>query len=166
MTVHEEVLVSELMTSKVETVSPDTTIAEFCRLSAVAGFTGAPVLDDEGKLVGIVSRTDVVRAMVLSGTDDSSPDYDDIVDLLSSRFVDLDEPRHPGGLTYVEEIMVRDVVTTTPDATVAEAAKLMCENRVHRLPVVSEGRLIGLLSSLDLMRHLAGEGPARERKNT
>ena len=153
------------MMSEVETVSPDTTIAEFCRLSAVGGFTGAPVVDETGKLVGIVSRTDVVRAMVLSGTDESSPDYDDIVDLLSSRFIDLDEPRRPGGLTYVEEIMVRDVVSTTPDATVAEAARLMCENRVHRLPVLSEGRLVGILSSLDLMSHLAGEGPARERKD-
>ncbi len=165
MAAQDEVLVSDLMTSEVEAVSPDTTIAEFCRLSVAGGFAGAPVLDDDGKLVGIVSRADVVGATVFSGTDDSSPDYGDIVELLSGRLIDLEEPRHPRGFTYVEEIMVRNVVTTVPDATVAEAARLMCEHRIHRLPVLSEGRLVGIISSLDLMRYLAGERPARERKN-
>lgn len=154
-----EACVRDLMTREVEAVSPDTTIAEFCRLSAAGGFTGAPVLDGERKLAGIVSRSDVVRAMVGRATDDSSPDYDDIVELLSSRFIDLDEPRRPHGVTYVEEIMVRDVVTTTPGTPATEAAKVMCENRIHRLPVLSEGRLVGIISSLDLMTYLAGQPP-------
>jgi len=159
-----DVRVSELMTREVEAVSPDTTLAEFCRLSAAGGFSGAPVLDVDGRLVGIVSRSDVVRATVLSGADDASGDHDDIVEMLSSRFIDLDEPRRPHGLTYVEEIMVRDVVTVTPDATVREAARVMVEHHVHRLPVLREGRLVGILSSLDLMRHLAGDVPTCERK--
>lgn len=159
-----ETCVRDLMTREVEAVSTDTTISQFCRLTAAGGFAGAPVLDADGRLVGVVSRTDVVRAFALSGSDDSSTDYGDIIELLSSRFVEFDERHHPRRFTYVEEIMVRDVVTTTPDATVVEAARAMCENRIHRLPVLEDGRLVGIISSLDLMRYLAGVMPERERK--
>ena len=157
----DEVRVSDLMTCEVEAASPDTTITAFCRLAAAGGFTSAPVLDGDGHLVGIVSRTDVVRAMIQGGADDSSPDYEDIVDLLSSRFVEFDERKHPRRFTYVEEIMATKVVTIAPEASALDAARLMSGNRIHRLPVLRDGRLVGIISSFDLMRYFTGEQPAK-----
>ena len=76
-------------------------------------------------------------------------------------FVEFDERTHPRRFTYVEEIMVTDVVTTTPDASALEAARLMSSNRIHRLPVLRDGRLVGIISSFDLMRCFAGGQPAK-----
>ena len=117
-----------------------------------AGLLSHPVvgeLDDS-------ARADVVRTFVVSGADDSSPDYEDIVDLLSSRTIDFDVRRSPRRFVYVEDIMVREVKTTTPDAPIVEAARVMVRNHIHRLPVMEDGRLVGILTTFDLMRHLAG----------
>ena len=56
----------------------------------------------------------------------------------------------------VRDVMIRDVVTVPPDLSVVKAAQLMMERRIHRLPVVEDGKLVGIVSSLDFTRIVAG----------
>jgi len=102
------------------------------------GFSGAPVVDDRGVPIGIISKSDLVRDQFLLG----------------------------GGNKRVSEVMMPAAFTLPETASIYEAAALMAERHVHRVPVVAEdGRVVGIVSSLDVLRFVAGENgyliPAR-----
>jgi CBS domain-containing protein len=142
--------VRDVMTSKVITVNEGTRIKDLCRLLGEYNISGIPVVTDEGELTGIVSDKDVVAHQVAS----LEPDFvdPDIYELISSKFLGMSELTPGQGRMYVEEIMNRDVVAVSPDTLVEEATKILLEKRLHRLPVVEEGKVVGIVSSLDLLR--------------
>jgi CBS domain-containing protein len=118
---------------------------------------GAPVVED-GRLVGLVSRSDLVRRLVLETTlaasaldtvagpgEDPASVSGRIASAVASRWRRL----------QVADVMIHDVVTVGPDAPVEKAAHLLVERHIHRLVVTERGRVVGLLSSLDLVRLLA-----------
>jgi len=86
-----------------------------------------PVCDDGGRLRGMLTDRDVVLRCTASGLDPKS--------------------------VVIRDVMTRGVVTTTPDSEVDTASKLMSGDQVRRLPVVKEGRLVGMLSLGDMARH-------------
>lgn len=97
------------------------------------GIGGAPVVDEEGRLRGIVSKTDLLRF-----------------------WRELATPQHEGRVLTAEDVMMPAVYTLHPDSTIAEAAALMAYEGVHRLPIIDdEGRVIGLVSTLDITRWVA-----------
>ena len=127
-----------------------------------AGVSGLPVTDRAGSLVGIVSRSDVVRRLAMeqsmgewisdSYRDDADEDWpqksaDEIGRMVGERM-----ERH-----RVLDIMRSEIVSAEPDEPVREVARRMLEHRVHRVPVLEDGRLVGLLSSMDLVRIVAEE---------
>jgi len=144
--------VKDLMTTKVVTVSPDTTLRELYTILQKERVTGVPVLDSSGKLVGVISQRDLIVAETQLLANASA--YSDIEELFSSRFIE-DDRIIRRRFNWVEEIMTRRVITTHPDAAIRDVCRLMCEKHVKRLPVVAGDKFVGIISFTDIMRFFA-----------
>jgi len=141
--------VSEVMRREVATVHPDSPITEVVELLLDKDFTAVPVVDDQGKVVGMVSDNDLLTrgGMNVTISLKRATDLDYVRELHKS----LENPNHK-----VSEVMTRDVATVTPDAVLGRAARLMVEKHLKRLPVVdSDGKLVGILGRLDILNTIA-----------
>jgi CBS domain-containing protein len=144
-----DVKVSEIMRREVVRVHPESPVTEVVQLLLDKDFTAVPVVDDENKLVGMVSDNDLLKRggikVTLSLKRATDPDF---VQELHSQLKD------PG--RKVSEVMTRDVVTVPPNIVLGKAAKLMVEKHLKRLPVVDDRRrLIGILGRLDILNTIA-----------
>jgi len=139
---------SDIMTRNVATVTPETRIEALCDLLRERKISGAPVVDAEGLLVGIVSKDDVLFRG--RDFDSGSRQTSDIKQLFTSGFVGFDQGG--GGPAIVSEIMTRGVISADEDAAVDELCRLMWERRIHRVPIVRDGVLVGIVSALDICR--------------
>jgi CBS domain-containing protein len=134
--------VSDVMTRKLITASPETTFQEAVRLLEDNRISGLPVIDGDGKLVGIVSEADL-----LNKAEKREPD----AYVLESRRHRLDRSR--ASALDVAAAMSRDIVSVHPDSPIALAAREMHARGFKRLPVVdSEGRLVGIVSRGDVLK--------------
>lgn len=117
--------VKELMTTDCLTVTPQNNIYEVAVLMAKNEVGFIPVVDeqDQTKLVGVVTDRDLVRRGYAA--------------------------KHPGS-TDVKEVMSEQVVTTTPNESIEEAADIMAHYQIRRLPVVDQGKLVGVVALGDL----------------
>lgn len=147
--------VETIMSSPVISVSPATTVAEAARLMLAHRISGLPVLAADGSLLGVISEGDLMRRSELG----TSPRRSWWLELLVSpgRLAD-DYVRGHG--RKVEELMSRDIACIGRHDSLQDTVELMSRRRVKRLPVVEDGRLIGILSRSDLLRGLAGNLPA------
>jgi CBS domain-containing protein len=135
--------VEQIMTRDVASVSPETTLKEVAELLVRRRIAGVPVIDVAGRVVGVVSEGDLLWKEL--GLPSSAGFFDRI---LESAY---GEEQRTGARTAGES-MSAPAVTTSPDATAAEAARLMVENHVNRLPVLERGQLIGIVARSDLVR--------------
>lgn len=121
----------DLMSAPVRTVRHDTTVAEASDALLLFGHNGMPVIDDAGQVMGVVSRRDLDRALRLG----------------------------LGG-SHVSGFMTRDVVSAPPGATLLELESLVLHHNIGRIPIVDEGRLVGIVTRTDLIgaRHEAPSG--------
>ena len=123
-------------------------VAEVSKLLATRGISGAPVVDDSGRILGVVSQSDLVRQTDQSTTVGESGRF----------FTDVNEYRDLANLPRdlsdapVESLMSKEVYTVPRDASAAMGASIMRERRVHRLLVIDQGLLVGVVTSLDLLR--------------
>jgi len=135
--------VRDIMTTDPVKVTADTRLREAARLMVRHRVSGLPVVDEGGKLIGILSEGDFIRR-------EAGRDRPHGVSLLDAVFGEGE--LQPVGAETVAEIMTRSVVTITPEATVGEAARVMGRRNVKRLPVVDlEGELIGIVSRADVV---------------
>jgi CBS domain-containing protein len=119
--------VSRIMSLNVQCVTEDVSLSALASCLLDGGYSGAPVIDEEGKPVGVVSKTDLLRHGVT-----------------------------PKG--RVKDIMTPMSFTLHEDQSVSKASALMAYEGIHRLPVVdAAGKVVGLLSSLDILHWLAGK---------
>jgi len=151
--------VADAMVRDVVAVKLGTTIADVCRVLAQHGISGVPVLDEEGRLCGIVSEKDIISHQVLR--EHRLLPEAELFDLLTMRLPDPEERELAGQFVVVDEIMSRDVVSTTPETPLVEAARIMVRRKVRRLPVVSDGKLVGILTALDILSAVAAQSPRR-----
>jgi CBS domain-containing protein len=131
----ESLRVADYMTSDVVTVAPDTSLLEAQRLMGTKRIRSLPVMD-EAKLVGLVTRTDMVKVE-------------------PSRFVSPENQEQSLSILLqpIEKIMTRNLVTTTPEENLVSIARTMLERKIHCLPVLSkEGQLCGVITDSDLFR--------------
>jgi CBS domain-containing protein len=138
--------VHDVMTTEVATARPDAPLKELAAQLAERGISGMPVVDDEGVVVGVVSEADVL-AKALPGPEDEGA----LARLL--RRDDADVRRLDARL--VRDVMTTPAITIEEYWPVAEAAERMLESKINRLPVVRDGRLVGLVSRADLVRAFA-----------
>ncbi|MBW2243642.1 MAG: CBS domain-containing protein [Deltaproteobacteria bacterium] len=151
--------VSDVMRREVVTVRPSDTLPRLEEVLSRHRITGAPVVKD-GEVVGVISRSDVIRQLELerSRFEDSSWyfeafDAEERSALQDKQVVDAIGARH--STVQVRELMTTEVLSLGPDTSLSDAARQMVEHRVHRLLVMDSGKLVGLVSSLDLLRGLA-----------
>jgi CBS domain-containing protein len=138
----------QIMTRSVITIAPDATILEAARTMLQHHVSGLPVVDAAGKLLGIVSEGDFIRRGEI-GTPRKRGRWLKV--LLGDSAVDY--VREHG--RRVSDVMTSDPITVTEDATLEEIVDAMETNGVKRLPVMKDGRLVGLVSRANLMQAVA-----------
>ncbi|MFC6918706.1 CBS domain-containing protein [Meiothermus taiwanensis] len=127
-------LVKDFMTPNPTVVSPEATVPEAAQIMKKGGFRRLPVVE-EGRLVGIVTDRDLKEAMPSDATSLSIWEINYLISRLS-----------------VGEIMTRDPITVADTLPLQAAAKLMLEHKVGGLPVVHEGKLVGIVTVTDVLR--------------
>jgi CBS domain-containing protein len=138
----------QIMTRSVITIAPDATILEAAKTMLQHHVSGLPVVDAAGKLLGIVSEGDFIRRGEI-GTPRKRGRWLKV--LLGDSAVDY--VREHG--RRVSDVMTSDPITVTEDATLEEIVDAMETNGVKRLPVMKDGRLVGLVSRANLMQAVA-----------
>jgi CBS domain-containing protein len=135
--------VEQLMTRDPMTVTPDTTLKDVAAILSSKGISGLPVVDGESRVLGVVSEADILRKEQGLGGRRGG---------VLGWLLDRDEPDPKLEARTAGEAMTSPALTTEPGRPVSEAAKLMVEKGINRLPVVSEGRLVGIVTRADLVR--------------
>lgn len=149
---------SDVMSTDVVVVSPKLPVAAVVQMLGERHISGVPVIDEQsGKLVGVVTETDILRR--LFGDAETSHG------LLAHWFGDHD--RQASDFAKTHGRAVSDVMTAAPlivaeeDTPVAELAAMLAKNSIRRVPVVRNGKVVGIVSRADLLRAvLDGEGPS------
>jgi CBS domain-containing protein len=148
---------ADLMNPRVLTVREDLTVRELANVLVENEISGAPVEDRSGKLVGVVSLTDIAAALADDEEEAEGGDYfvSEWGDGMSREEIEelgLDEAE----LTVVD-IMTPEVFTVREDTPVSEIAEAMIQNHVHRILVTREDRVVGIISTSDLLGLLVEE---------
>jgi CBS domain-containing protein len=143
----------DVMTSQVVTATPQMTVRDAAKLIINNRISGIPIVNGNRELVGIVSEGDLLRR-VETGTERER-----------SRWSEWFSPNSRLAAEYIKshairlaDIMTRDVVSVNELATLCEVADLMETRRIKRVPVVHDGKLVGVVSRADLLRLLASGG--------
>lgn len=148
-------LISELMTRNVITAHPDTPVIEIARDMLQHSISGVPVVDRDGRLVGIVTEAD----LVVRNANVHFPTFLQILDariyLTSTRNFEEELRRALG--TVAADVMTRDVLTVKPTDDVSVAATLMVDHRLNAIPVVEGGKVRGIISRTDIIRHILAQ---------
>ncbi len=143
-----------LMTSEVVAISPEASVAQLEALLHEHRISGVPVVDPtSGELLGVASQADVIRHFCGPGTELTSSE-DGVTSYHQTLWFDLFATPIPADRkeTPVREIMTPYVYFATESATIEEALDLMLEHRIHRVVVTRERRLVGVVTSMDLLR--------------
>lgn len=146
--------VSDVMSHDPVVVQPETPLKEAIQILAERRISGLPVVDQSGKLIGIISETD----LMWQETGATPPAYIMLLDSV----IYLENPAryerelHKALGQTVGEVMSSDPVTITPEKSVREAAQLMHDRNIHRLPVLdSQEKVIGIITRGDIIRFMA-----------
>ena len=143
------------MTREVVTVAPDTSTEVVIELMLQRDLSRLPVVNSEGQLVGIISKTDLVTEQFNRG---DTTQVESTEHIRLPREISYSEGIHVHGPeTLVSELMKPAAVTVHEMSWVADAAKLLASHHLHGAPVVSHtGRVAGMLSSMDIVAWVAG----------
>src|SRR4051795_7333539 len=152
--------VREIMDAEPVTVTPDDDVEHVLRLLRRHDLHGVPVVNEGGRCVGIVTEADLVL------TDEQG-------DLHLPHYIELfggviyleplrrfEERIHKAFASKVRDMMTADPVTIAGEATIEEAARIIATKKHNRLPVIEDGRLVGVVTRLDVLDALHGEQPA------
>jgi len=130
----------QVMQTGVAVVSPELSIHQFEEFLTSEEVSGAPVVDSEGALIGIASKTDVITAFAEK----------------------MDARSEFGASLTVQDVMTRDVICIDPETPITEVARIMLDGRVHRVIVSEDGAIVGIITPFDLL-HVALERGALDR---
>jgi CBS domain-containing protein len=138
----------DIMSTDIFTVSPKDSLHTVSRVFADTETSGAPVVDEIGRIVGIVSEHDIVT--YLSKFEDTGKGDIDPKELPHLAHIYIQASTTP-----VEEVMTTDVITAKPETSIDMIARLMTENNINRVPIVVKGKLVGMVSRVDILRNIA-----------
>jgi len=144
----------DVMQTGVVTIDPAASLLDAYQLFVQEGISGAPVVDEDGRVVGVVSAQDLLRA---------TEEERDTAVVEANYFRDLNEFSGPDWQTTSEDfqdrlrertvadVMTEGAIVVAPDAPIAEVASTLRRHRVHRVLVAEGERLVGLISAFDLV---------------
>lgn len=144
--------VKDIMTAHPLTVSAEAEIVEAIEILLKNDFNGLPVVDAGGKLVGILCQSDLIAQQKKLPTPSLFTLLDGFIPLNSMKHLEK-EMKKIAALT-VRDAMTADPVTVGPDTTIEEAATLMVDQSYHSLPVLDQGKLVGIVGKKDILRTL------------
>jgi CBS domain-containing protein len=123
----DKMIVTEVMNRNVKTVRPEDTVKDAAKVMNENHIGSLVVVSGTGEVVGILTERDILTGVVVTGKN-------------------ADEVK-------VSEVMTPNIITITPDKTLEEAADIMTENKIKKLPVVEKGRLVGIITATDLIAY-------------
>lgn len=147
--------VRDLMIRDVVAVRTDTSINEVAKLMHRHAISGLPVLDAAGALVGLVSESDLIQRKGRFEVPAFVQIFDAAIPLEMPHHL-RDRLRHILA-TRAEDVMTRDVHTVGPDTDIEDLVELMVHQHANPVPVVEDGRLVGIVSRSDLVHLMAAE---------
>jgi CBS-domain-containing membrane protein len=144
----------DIMTRDVITVKPNTTIKDLAGILVQHQISGTPVVDDNEKLRGIVTENDLISKNSRLHIPTILRLFDAYIPLGTSR---LETEIKRMAASTVGDVCTKEVITVDGEASVEYIATLMTEKKLHLLPVLKEGKVIGIIGKKDLIRAVAGD---------
>lgn len=140
--------VKEVMIKKVKTIKSGQTLEQAAKILVKNNISGAPVVDKNGKLIGMISEKDLFKTL-----------YPDVSDILSHLAFWLNKEKIKYRVAskkqiLVDKIMTKKVVTIDENDHILKAGSLMLTSQIHRLPVMRDKKLVGIVSRRDIFRKL------------
>lgn len=143
---------SDVMTTDVITVKPDTSLRELGKILSEKRINGVPVVDDEGSVLGVVCESDLVNQ--------NKPLHIPTVFVILDSVIPLENPwrLHKEfkrlAASTVADIYSHPATVVEPETDLAEVARLMADEKFYTIPVVKEGKLVGIVGKADVIRSL------------
>lgn len=146
------------MTKQVITCSADTEIKEAARLMYLNGLSGLPVLDQAERVVGIITEQDLVKI--------EGRLHLPLTFAFLGSLIYLDDPLNGDEIekqlrallaTKVADLMTKEVVTIPADASLEDLAEIFLQKKINLVPVVADGKLVGIISRADIVKLIAGD---------
>ncbi len=147
----------DVMVRDVITIGPDDSVAEAARLIAENDVSALPVVDDDDRLVGVISEADLLRRVEI-GTSVHHPWWVEAVTPSASLAAEFAKQHGK----RVAEVMSENVITATEDTPLEDIAAILERNRIKRVPIVRDGELVGIVSRSNLVQALASIGFAED----
>lgn len=143
----------DVMVSPVITAKPSSLVREVAKMFLDRRISAVPVVDDQGRLVGIVSEGDLLHRSE-AGTERQHSWW--LLALTGDETLAADYVK--ANASKVADIMTRDVVSAAPDTPLHEIAALLENNAIKRVPIVENGQLVGIVSRANLIQAVASAG--------
>ncbi|MBN1794337.1 MAG: CBS domain-containing protein [Candidatus Omnitrophica bacterium] len=137
-------LIKEIMTTNVITISPEASLKEVGRVLKEKKVSGLPVTNTAGTVVGIITLTDLWRVLhrIYSWKGFEKTEF-------GAQFNDMLEQEKTN--SKVKDIMTKTVISLSEDDSIDDAMRMMFENQIHTIPVTKDGRLIGIVGKRDII---------------
>ena len=149
---------SDIMTTKVVTISPDLKVDEIARVLLEKGISAVPVADENGKVLGIVSEGDLLRRH----ENHTERRHSSWLSLFTSSEDEARDYAKTHGMTAAQ-VMTDKIISVDEETLVGDIAQLLEKRRIKRVPVIQDGKLVGIVSRANLLHGLAASkdaGPA------
>ncbi|MDQ2085615.1 CBS domain-containing protein [Herbivorax sp. ANBcel31] len=143
----------DIMSKDVVTVKKDATVEEIAHVLTDKNISGVPVVDEENRVIGIVTEKDMLYKNV-------KPHFPPVVEILGGLIFLKGVKKYNDELkklvaTKAEEIMTKEVFTVDEDYDIDNIATLMVEKDIKRIPVVKDSKLTGIISRADILKYIA-----------
>ena len=142
----------DIMTSDPVVATQDWDVGKATTIMIEKGFNGLPVIDDSGRLVGIICQSDLIAQQKKLPLPSFFTFLDGLISLSSMK--SLEKEAQKIAATTVKDAMTKDPVSVSPDTSIETIAALMVDNNLHTLPVVEDGKVTGVVGKEDVLRTL------------
>ncbi|QTA79341.1 CBS domain-containing protein [Desulfonema limicola] len=146
--------VKDIMTKDVISVTPDTEITQATKILLEKRINGLPVVDSDGNLKGILCQSDLIAQQKKLPLPSFFTFLDGFISLTSMK--QLERQVQKVAATTVEHAMTSNPVSVSPDVSINSVAALMVDKNFHTLPVIDNGKLVGIVGKEDVLRTLTG----------
>jgi CBS domain-containing protein len=145
----------DIMTKEIISVYPETEVAQAARLLLEHRINGLPVLDQEEHLIGIICQSDLIAQQKKIPLPSFFILLDSVIQLPSIK--NIEKELQKIAAIAVKDAMTPNPVTVDPDTALEDIATLMVKNNIHTLPVLDQGRLVGIIGKEDILRTLMSD---------